>query len=87
MQQWDPTCSVEISTLQGIENLDDLNQDLYKIGFNLGAFLHWGQELDLAPQVRGHGTLYERFGEWRDAYANLSDNFASRTFANALSDR
>jgi hypothetical protein len=84
MQQWDQTCSVEVSTVRNVPHLDDeLLPKLYKLGFDAGALPHWGQELPL----EGHGGRYPRFEEWRRVYGRMSDDFTKRTFENPLSSR
>ncbi len=85
MQQWDPTCTVEISVLQGVQGLRELLAKLYRIGLDLGGLPHWGQLLDLG--VQGHGRLYKQYAVWRQVYAKMSDDFTARTFENDLSSR
>jgi hypothetical protein len=83
MQQWNQTCTVEISTVQDVQGLPELLTELFKRGFNLGGLPHWGQQLDLG--VQGHGSLYRQYAEWRRVYAKMSKNFTARTFENELS--
>jgi hypothetical protein len=78
MQRWAPTCTVEISAVQGVRGLHELLTVLFRRGFNLGGLAHWGQELDLG--VQGHGSLYARYGQWRRIYAKMSDGFAKKLF-------
>ncbi|MDP9314710.1 MAG: FAD-binding protein [Chloroflexota bacterium] len=86
MQQWSKTCSVEISTVQGVQGLPELLTTLFKRGFFHGGGLpHWGQQLDLG--VQGHGGVYRQYAQWRQVYAKMSNNFTARTFENALSSR
>jgi len=85
MQQWDPTCTVEISVLQGVQGLCELLAKLFRIGFNLGGLPHWGQLLDL--DVQGHGSFYSQYALWRQVYAKMSNDFTARTFENELSSR
>lgn len=86
MQLWNPTCSVEVSTLQGIDGLPELLGDLYRAGFDLGGVPHWGQGLDFGVQGKGV-DLYPRLSDWRDVYARFSRDFTARTFENDLSSR
>jgi FAD/FMN-containing dehydrogenase len=85
MQQWSPTCAVEISVVQGVSGLFELLTDLYKIGLELGGLPHWGQLLDLCLQ--GDGSLYPRSSEWRNVYAQMSNGYAAQTFENWLTRR
>jgi FAD/FMN-containing dehydrogenase len=93
MQQWKQTFAVEISVLQGVQGLLDLITSILDLGYQHGGLAHWGQMIDLItepqPAVlpRGDRTMYPRYREWRQIYANLSDNFRVRTFENALSTR
>ena len=91
MQQWNQTCCVEISALPGIEGELALLGSILELMYDHGGLPHWGQLLDLDRQgygsPRGHGSLYSRFAEWRQAYATTSNNFTARTFENALSRR
>ena len=86
MQQWDQTCTVEIATVQDVQGLDALLTKLFETGFSRGGLPHWGQQLDLGG-IRGHGSLYPRYEQWRQIYAYLSNNFDTRTFENDLSSR
>jgi hypothetical protein len=85
MQQWDKTCAVEISVVQGIRGLEEMIGRLYRIGINHGGLPHWGQMLDLG--VQGYAGVYSGFHEWRKAYQRMSNEFTQRTFDNALSSR
>jgi hypothetical protein len=85
MQQWDPTCTVEISTVQGVRGLRELLAKLYDLGFERGGLPHWGQLLDMG--VQGHVSLYPRYAQWRGIYARMSNGFTVRTFENGLSSR
>jgi hypothetical protein len=91
MQQWIRTCSVEISTLPGIQGEFALLGSLLELMYDHGGLPHWGQLLDLDLQgygnPRGHGSLYSRFAEWRRVYARMSHDLTARTFENALSRR
>jgi FAD binding domain len=83
MQQWNQTCTVEISIVQGVQGLRQLLNELFRMGFTRGGLPHWGQELDLG--VQGHGSLYRQYAAWRRIYAKMSKNFTARTFENELS--
>jgi FAD/FMN-containing dehydrogenase len=85
MQQWNQTCSVEISVVQGVQGLYELLSELFRMGFERGGLPHWGQELDLG--VQGYGRLYPRYAQWRQVYAKMSNYFSARTFENELSSR
>jgi hypothetical protein len=85
MQQWNQTCSVEISVVQDVQGLFELLSELFRMGFNLGGLPHWGQELDLG--VQGHGSLYPEYARRRQIYAKMSNNFTTRTFETRLSSR
>jgi hypothetical protein len=85
MQQWSQTCSVEISTLPGIQGEFALLSDMLDLMHAHGGIPHWGQLLDLNSQ--GHASIYPNFSKWREVYATLSNNFTARTFENDLSVR
>jgi hypothetical protein len=85
MQQWIPTCSVEISTLPGVQGELALLTDILDMCYRYGGLPHWGQMIDL--DIQGRGNLYPRYAQWRQAYAAMSDNFMKRTFENSLSTR
>ena len=87
MQQWDKTCSVEISTLPGVKGGQALLASILDSMYEFGGLPHWGQELDYPYHVQGNGIIYSRFGEWRKAYASMSNGFTARTFENSLSTR
>ena len=91
MQQWPQTCAVEISTLTGVDGLEDLLGSIYERMYEFNGVPHWGQLLDLPVpgygNVNGHGSIYQRFNEWRQAYAKLSQGFTLRTFESDLSSR
>jgi len=85
MEQWSQTCSVELSVVQGVQGeLELLTAILDKV-YQFGGLPHWGQIID--RDVQGQGTIYPRFSQWKQVYARLSNNFANRTFENALSSR
>jgi FAD binding domain len=86
MQQWRQTCTIEISTVQGVLGLPELLADLYRLGYERGALPHWGQLLDLGG-VQGHGSRYPKYAAWRRVYSKMSKNFTARTFENSLSSR
>jgi FAD/FMN-containing dehydrogenase len=86
MQQWPQTCSIEISTIQGVTGLPELLASLYRIGYERGALPHWGQLLDL-DGLQGQGSRYPKYTAWRRVYKTLSNNFRARTFENSLSSR
>jgi FAD/FMN-containing dehydrogenase len=87
MQQWSPTCSLEISVLPNVQGeldlLASIVDGIYNSGFS--AVLHWGQLLDF--HVQGHGDRYQNYAKWQQVYAQLSNNFSVRTFENNLSTR
>jgi hypothetical protein len=85
MQQWNQTCSVEISVVKNVQGLFELLSELFRMGFDRGGLPHWGQQLDLG--VQGHGSLYPQYARWRHVYAKMSNNFTARTFENELSSR
>jgi hypothetical protein len=85
MQQWNQTCSVEISTLGGVQGELALLTNILDLMYTFGGVPHWGQLIDL--NVKGNGNLYPRLQEWRQIYGRLSNNFATRTFENSLSIR
>jgi len=85
MQQWNQTCAVEISVLQGIGGEEDLLTQILNMGLKMGGLPHWGQLIDRG--VQGSRTMYPKFAQWRNAYRRLSNNFATQTFQNALSVR
>jgi len=85
MQQWNQTCSVEISTLSGVQGQRALLSNILDLMYQFGGLPHWGQLIDL--NVQGRGNLYPRYQEWRQVYGRLSNNFSTRTFENALSVR
>ncbi|MEH2539201.1 FAD-binding protein [Bradyrhizobium sp. AZCC 1699] len=87
MQQWKQTCGVELATVQGVQGLRALLTDIYYLALGHGGLPHWGQMLDLDPNVRGHGRLYRQYSRWREVYAAMSNNFTARTFENDLSAR
>ena len=85
MQRWNPTCSVEISILQGVRKLPDLLGGHLNIGLKGGGYAHWGQHIEWAHT--SHGSVYPGYLKWRQIYAKMSSNFTVRTFENALSLR
>ncbi len=88
MQQWPQTCSVEISTLGGVVGELDLLTNILDNVYHFGGLPHWGQILD--PNIANNpsaGQFYAKYSLWRDIYGNLSNNFTTRTFENALSVR
>jgi hypothetical protein len=89
MQQWPQTCSVEISTLPGVNGLlpllTDILDDIYYYPIGMLPVPHWGQMIDL--NIQGYGDRYPSYGKWQQVYATLSKNFTVRTFENALSSR
>jgi FAD binding domain-containing protein/PASTA domain-containing protein len=85
MQQWKQTCAVEISVLQGVQDLPGIINVLLSDGTRNGALAHWGQEIDMA--FKQHGSIYPQYANWREAYGRLSNNFSIRTFENPLSLR
>ena len=85
MQQWNPTCSIEISTVQGVAGLPELLTRLYRAGMDSGALPHWGQMIDLGTP--SHASKYRNYLAWRESYAAMSGNFSNQTFANRLSAR
>jgi len=86
MQQWPQTYSVEVSTLPGITGEWELLGDMLDLMYAFDGLPHWGQLLDIGQQ-RGYGDLYPNYRNWQQIYASLSNNFATRTFENALSSR
>jgi hypothetical protein len=88
MQQWNQTCSVEISLLQGVQEQDTLIATFYDAALKLGGLPHWGQMIDFtgAPAIDA-SVLYPQYAAWRQVYAKFSNNFTVRTFENALSVR
>ncbi len=85
MQQWLPTCAVEISVVQGVDGELTLLTNILDMVYQYGGLPHWGQ-LN-AGNVQGHGSLYRRYAQWRQVYAKMSNNFTAQTFENALSSR
>lgn len=85
MQQWDQNFSIEISVFQGVQGELDLITSILDLGYRNGGRAHWGQLIDLDSNLQRDATTYARYREWRQIYANLSDNFRIRTFENALS--
>jgi hypothetical protein len=85
MQQWRQTCSVEVSTVPGINGMRALFDRLLIIMYKYGGKPHWGQELDLSFQ--GRGAIYPRFGEWLRVYYRMSKGFTLQTFENDFSKR
>lgn len=85
MQQWPQTCSVEISTLGGVQGELSLLTVILNTALQSGGNPHWGQLIDLDAQ--GNGNRYPQYQAWRQIYGKMSNNFATRTFENALSRR
>lgn len=85
MQQWDRTCSIEVSTPPGIKGLLSLLDVILSVMYQHGGKPHWGQMIDMT--VKGHGSIYPRFAEWRRVYERMSNGFTIRTFENDLSNR
>ncbi len=85
MQQWNQTCAVEISVVQGVQGELPLLTNILDMVYQYSGIPHWGQLIDL--NVHGHGSIYPRYAQWRQVYANMSNNFTTRTFENALSSR
>jgi hypothetical protein len=85
MQQWPQTCSVEISTAGGVQGELPLLTSILDLALNSGGNVHWGQLIDL--DVQGNGSRYSHYQAWRQIYGKMSNNFTTRTFANALSNR
>lgn len=84
MQQWPMNCSVEFSTLPGIQGLPELLSGLLDLGYSMGGKPHWGQRVD-GQVTKGNATIYDHLADWRQAYARLSSDFQQRTFENAFS--
>jgi FAD binding domain len=90
MQQWPMTCSIEISTLAGVQGEQALLTTILNLALQAGGNPHWGQMLDpesLPGAVQGNGNRYSRYQAWRQIYGKLSNNFTTRTFENGLSTR
>ena len=101
MQQWSPTCSLEISALPGVNEELDLYAAMLSPIYDAlpnprNPLPHWGQMLDsasLAPEnahfdvKQGYGDRYPNYTKWQQVYAQLSNNFTVRTFENDLSAR
>jgi hypothetical protein len=81
MQQFNQTCSVEISALGGIQGelalLTSILDSMYTFK-GLPHWAHWGQLID--SNLQGNGSLYPRFQVWRGTYVRMSNNFTTRTF-------
>jgi FAD/FMN-containing dehydrogenase len=85
MQQWNQTCAVEISVVQGVQNEEQLLAEILNMVYRYGGLPHWGQLIDLGTQ--GNGSLYPGYSQWRQVYGRFSNNFTTRTFENAMSVR
>jgi hypothetical protein len=85
MEQWSQTCAVEISIKQGVQGELQLLENILNTVYQYGGLPHWGQLIDL--YLQGHGAIYPRYTPWRQVYAQMSNNFTTRTFENALSSR
>ncbi|MBV8968651.1 MAG: hypothetical protein JO331_06255 [Verrucomicrobia bacterium] len=74
MQQWNQTCAVEISVVQGVQGELPLLTSILDAVCRFGGLPHWGQLIDL--NARGHGSLYPRFAQWREVYASAPGDCA-----------
>ena len=90
MQQWNQTCSVEISTLPNVNGELDLLTNILDLIYDFPKdkaqpVPHWGQLIDL--NIQGYGDRYPNYAKWQSVYSAMSNNFANRTFENDLSKR
>jgi hypothetical protein len=83
MAQWDPTCSIEVSVLGGVNNLSALLGTLLSTSKKYGALQHWGQLVDKGADA----TVYPNFGRWRAAYSELNGRSDLSWFQTDLSRR
>jgi hypothetical protein len=83
MAQWNPTCSVEISVLGGVNNLPGLLATLLSNSKKYGALQHWGQLLDKGVDA----NAYPNVGRWRAAYAEMNRRSNLSWFQTDLSRR
>ena len=84
MQQWNQTCAVEISCLQGVQGELELYTEIMNLASQHGALPHWGQIIE---PFDGNGSIYPGYSGWRSVYSVMSRTFTARTFENALSVR
>ncbi|MBV8904203.1 MAG: FAD-binding protein [Acidobacteriia bacterium] len=101
MQQWNPTCALEISVLPGVSGELGLLAAILSPLFDAlpnprNPLPHWGQMLDSASLVpadahfdvqQAYGNRYPNYAKWQEVYSELSNGFTTRTFENALSTR
>src|SRR5262249_14688766 len=67
MQRWDPTCSIEIAVLKGIEGGEQILQTLQEAAVHRGGTVHWGERNTLTrPDVE------QAFPELRQWQAELA---------------
>lgn len=79
MQQFAPTCHIEVAGLGGIDGGAELLAQLQADAVELGGTVHWGQFNTLAPtQVE---AMFPRLDEWRGALGALTDNGRLATFS------
>jgi hypothetical protein len=85
-QQFDPTCAVEISALQGVNGVQQMVNSLSALAWDsFKAIPHWGQVLDQG--TASDPSIYHGYEAWRGAYSRLSSGMTQRTFENDLSIR
>lgn len=83
MAQWDPTCSVEIAVLAGVNNLRNLMDTLLAISQKYGALQHWGQLVNSSID----GKAYPDVGRWHNAYSEMNRRSNLSWFQTDLSRR
>ncbi|MFC7532443.1 hypothetical protein [Actinoplanes sp. GCM10030250] len=81
MQQGDPTASIEIALLKGVEGNTEILHALQAAALRRGATIHWGQRntIDAAAVAAG----YPRLGLWRKRLAEVIGDGNPGTFDNA----
>jgi hypothetical protein len=79
MQQFAPTCHIEVAGLGRIDGSIDLLAQLQADAVDLGGTVHWGQFNTLSPaQVE---AMFPRLDEWRGVLGALTDNGRLATFS------
>jgi FAD/FMN-containing dehydrogenase len=79
LARWNPTCSVEISILRGLQGNSEALRLLKEVALKNNGFVHWGQQNDLT-----RGEVEKQFGaalkKWRiqlDALESVSMLFST----------
>lgn len=85
MQRWDPTCSIEVAFLQGIDGNLEILQALQDAAVQRGGTVHWGQFNTLTrEQVE---RAFPAIGAWRGQLARGLGTGGTDVFGNEFCRR